>query len=140
MLKIKKLSENAILPKRMSKNAAGYDLYAAEQVTIEPMSRSLIKTDIAIEMPPNTCGRILSRSSWASKLNIDVAAGIIDQDYTGNICVLLVNNNVYKFVVNKGERIAQLVLQVIVCPEVIEVRELSQTIRGEQGFGSTGKN
>lgn len=98
ILKVKKLSENAILPVRASSKAAGYDLFSAEDKVIEPLGKALIKTDISIAIPPKHYGRIAPRSSLAWKNHIDVGAGVIDEDYRGPVGIVLFNHSKEEFV------------------------------------------
>jgi dUTP pyrophosphatase len=135
---VKKLSEKAVLPKRGSSHAAGYDLCAAHDGIVPSRSKALIKTDLAIMVPPGTYGRVAPRSGLAWKHSIDVGAGVIDEDYRGNVGVILFNLSDVDFEVKEGDRIAQLVLEKIVTPEVEEVEELDESARGAGGFGSTG--
>jgi dUTP pyrophosphatase len=137
-LKVKRLSENAVLPVRASAGAAGYDLFAAEDQVINPAARRVIKTDISMAVPPMHYGRIAPRSGLSFKNGIDIGAGVIDEDYTGPVGVLMVNNGTAPFEVKKGNRIAQLLLERVSQPEVEEVEELPRTERGAKGFGSTG--
>lgn len=144
-LKAKKLSSNAKLPTRGTKDSAGYDLYSAENVVIERMGQKLIKTDISVEIPsspfgPGTAmaGVIQSRSGWAVKKGIEKGAGLIDQDYRGPIGVLLHNHSDKPVEIKQGDRIAQMVLIPVFIPPVVEVEELDETDRGSGGFGSTG--
>eukprot|EP01025_Chloroclados_australasicus_P004610 TRINITY_DN1118_c1_g1_i1.p2 TRINITY_DN1118_c1_g1~~TRINITY_DN1118_c1_g1_i1.p2 ORF type:complete len:191 (+),score=24.97 TRINITY_DN1118_c1_g1_i1:70-642(+) len=137
-LQIKKLSEKAIVPTRGSKKAAGLDLYSSEGLTIPARGRALVKTDIAISLPGHTYGRIAPRSGLAVKHGIDCGAGVIDEDYTGELKVLLFNHSDEDFIVGEGDRVAQLI---VVCIEQLEpqvVVELTATDRGSAGFGSTG--
>ena len=134
----KKLSEHAQLPKKGSEFAAGFDLYAAYDMTIEPMGKGIAKTDIAIKMHAGVYGRVAPRSGLAWKSHIDVGAGVIDADYTGNVGVVLFNHAQVPFEVKKGDRVAQLVLERYDTAEVEEVDDLEQTERGAGGFGSTG--
>jgi len=101
--------------------------------------KKLIKTDISIAVPKGTYGRIAPRSSLANKHFIDVGAGVIDEDYRGPVGIILFNFSDDDFVVNKGDRIAQLILERILTPDISVVDNLEQTDRGEGGFGSTGK-
>ncbi|XP_032615567.1 deoxyuridine 5'-triphosphate nucleotidohydrolase, mitochondrial-like [Hylobates moloch] len=119
---------------------AGYDLYSAYDYTILPMEKALVKTDIQIAFPSGCYGRVASRSGLAAKHFIDVGAGVIDEDYKGNVGVVLFNFGKEKFEVKKGDRIAQLICERIFCPEIEEVQALDDTERGSGGFGSTGKN
>lgn len=138
MLHVKLLSDLATLPKRGSIGAAGYDLSSAEKTTVPAHGKAIVKTDITIACPPGTYGRIAPRSGLAVKHFIDVGAGVIDEDYRGNIGVVLFNHGEQNFEINIGDRIAQLIIEVIATPDIIEVDTLPDTIRGTNGYGSTG--
>ncbi|NXH20846.1 DUT protein, partial [Bucco capensis] len=139
-LRFAKLSENASTPSRGSARAAGYDLYSAYDCVIPPMEKAVVKTDIQIALPSGCYGRVAPRSGLAAKHFIDVGAGVIDEDYRGNVGVVLFNFGKEAFEVKKGDRIAQLICERICYPELEEVQTLDDTERGEGGFGSTGKN
>lgn len=102
--------------------------------------KALVKTDIQIEVPVGTYGRVAPRSGLAWKNFIDVGAGVIDQDYRGNVGVILYNHSDTDFEIKKGDRIAQLIMERIVYPVVVEVESLTETARGAGGLGSTGVN
>ena len=137
-LQVKKLSSNATFPTRGSLYAAGLDLSSAEAGTIEARGKAIIKTDLAISLPPGTYGRVAPRSGLAAKFSIDVGAGVIDADYRGNVGVILFNHSDSAFHYSVGDRIAQLVVEKISMPVAFEVQELEDTQRGQGGFGSTG--
>ncbi|EXJ81616.1 dUTP pyrophosphatase [Capronia coronata CBS 617.96] len=137
-LLIKKLSPDATTPTRGSAFAAGYDLYASKPITIPSRGKALVSTDLAIATPEGTYGRVAPRSGLASKHFIDTGAGVIDADYRGEVKVLLFNHSEVDFEVKKGDRIAQLVLERIYTPEIVEVESLEESVRGAGGFGSTG--
>ncbi|XP_035889142.1 deoxyuridine 5'-triphosphate nucleotidohydrolase, mitochondrial isoform X6 [Phyllostomus discolor] len=139
-LRFVRLSEHATAPTKGSARAAGYDLYSAYDYTVPPMEKALVKTDIQIALPAGCYGRVAPRSGLAAKHFIDVGAGVIDEDYRGNIGVVLFNFGKEKFEVKKGDRIAQLICERIYYPEIEEVQGLDDTERGAGGFGSTGKN
>lgn len=139
-LRFSRLSEHATAPTRGSARAAGYDLYSAYDYTVPPMEKAIVKTDIQIALPSGCYGRIAPRSGLAAKYFIDVGAGVIDEDYRGNVGVVLFNFGKEKFEVKKGDRIAQLICERIFYPEIEEVQVLDDTERGSGGFGSTGKN
>ena len=141
-LKVFLHSELARLPKRADEGAAGYDLTSIENISIPPRSRSLISTGLSIQLPMYSYGRIAPRSGLSVK-GLDVGAGVIDESFRGIIKVLLINNNDKDFVVNVGDRIAQLLVEPIYYPDVEHVKsldDLSSTTRGDGGFGSTGVN
>ena len=148
-MRIKKLNDNAILPTLGSPFAAGYDLYSIDTVTISPQETVLIHTGLAIEIPEGFWGGIYARSGLASKKDLAPAnkVGVIDSDYRGEIMVALHNHGKQPQTVMTGDRIAQLIFHQhlsLVADENGEiwqvVDELSDTTRGEGGFGSTGKN
>lgn len=129
--------EDAQEPTRGSDEAAGYDLYSYENQTITPNKIKLIDTGISIRVPSGTYGRIAPRSS-VSKKGILVNAGVIDRDYRGPVKVMVHNLSNNDYVINKNDRIAQLILEQIKTPPVELVEELDDTERGDGGFGSTG--
>ncbi|EIW82519.1 dUTP pyrophosphatase [Coniophora puteana RWD-64-598 SS2] len=137
-LLIKKLSNKAKTPTRGSPLAAGYDLYSAEDKVIPARGKALIDTQLSIAVPAGTYGRVAPRSGLASKFMIDTGAGVIDADYRGTVFVLLFNLSDKDFQVSEGDRIAQLIIERIYTPEILEVEDLDETLRGAGGFGSTG--
>lgn len=130
--------EDSQEPTRGSDEAAGYDLYSYESETVVPKQIKLIDTGISIRVPEGTYGRIAPRSS-VSKKGILINAGVIDRDYRGPVKVMVHNLSNDNYVINKNDRIAQLILEQIKTPPVELVEELDNTVRGEGGFGSTGK-
>ncbi len=139
---IAKLKENAILPTRGSKSAAGYDLYACldADVTIEAGKVAKIGTGLSVEVPEGYFGGIFARSGLAVKEGLRPAncVGVADSDYRGEYIVALYNDSDTAKIVHHGDRIAQLlVLPYLECE--FEERELSETERGSGGFGSTGR-
>lgn len=166
MLKAQKLNEDAKLPVRHS-NSAGYDLYAAEDIFIEPNTKKSISTGLAISIPNSHFGRIVGRSGITLKTHLNVLEGIIDPDYRGEIKIMVHNTKIehkhyvkgyatidkpfesdienihlpgtYK--IRKGDKIAQLILTKLEANNLgdfIEVDELDETERGNNGFGSSG--
>ncbi|KAM8893687.1 deoxyuridine 5'-triphosphate nucleotidohydrolase, mitochondrial isoform 2-T2 [Spinachia spinachia] len=140
VLRFAKLSEHATTPTRGSTKAAGYDLYSAYDYTIGPMDKAIVKTDIQIAVPRGCYGRVAPRSGLAAKHFIDVGAGVVDEDYRGNVGVVLFNFSKDTFDVKKGDRVAQLVCERICYPDLVELKTLDETERGAGGFGSTGCN
>lgn len=133
-----KCHEHAIIPKRGSNLSAGSDLYSVLDYVIEPKSRCLISTGLKLQFPINVYCRIAPRSGIALKNGIDVMAGVIDPDYTGEVKVLLYNSSDIKFEVQRGDRIAQIIFEQFKFPNFSEVNEISETDRSSGGFGSTG--
>ena len=140
---VKKLNENAILPTYGSANAAGADLYACldADVTIEPGDTYLVKTGLAMELPEGYAGLIYARSGLAAKRGLAPAnkVGVVDSDYRGEIMVALHNHGKEAQTISHGERIAQLVVTPYIAADFALTEDLSDTARGEGGFGSTGK-
>lgn len=138
-IQIKKLSDKAKIPSQASKSAAGYDLYAAEEVLVNTIGRKLVKTNISISIPEGYYGRIAPRSGLAYKNGIDVLAGVIDSDYRGDIGVILFNTDSnLDFLVNVGDRIAQIIIEKCHSVNWETVETLDSTVRSEGGFGSSG--
>ena len=128
------------MPTKGSKLAAGYDLKSAYDYIIPANGKVIAKTDLAIRVPDGTYGRVAPRSGLAAKNHIDIGAGVVDQDYTGNVGVVMFNHAREDFEIKKGDRIAQFICEKIEYPELEEVASLVATDRGEGGFGSTGTN
>ncbi len=133
---------NHELPKYETAASAGMDLRAnlSESITLKPMERTLVKTGLFIELPVGFEAQVRPRSGLALKKGITVlnSPGTIDADYRGEIGVILINLSIEDFVIENGERIAQLVIAKYEQAEFVEVNELSETSRGAGGFGSTG--
>ncbi|TMX02101.1 hypothetical protein EJD97_022587 [Solanum chilense] len=136
--RVKKLSNNAVLPSRGSPLSAGYDLSSATETKVPARGKALVPTDLSIAVPEGTYARIAPRSGLTWKHSIDVGAGVIDADYRGPVGVILFNHCDVDFEVKIGDRIAQLIIEKIMVPEVEEVDDLDSTVRGSGGFGSTG--
>ncbi|KAI3323604.1 putative Deoxyuridine 5'-triphosphate nucleotidohydrolase [Xylariaceae sp. AK1471] len=139
-LLVKKLSDKARLPTRGSAFAAGYDMYSAQAATVPARGKVLVDTDISIALPANTYGRVAPRSGLASKHSIQTGAGVIDADYRGQVKILLFNHSDVDYSIVEGDRIAQLIIERIYTPDVCEVADLEESVRGAGGFGSTGTN
>ena len=140
IVKVKKLNDNAVLPKYGTEFSAGADLVnAGGDVVIEPGKTVIIHTGIALEIPVGLVGLVYARSGMATKRGLAPAnkVGVIDSDYRGEIMVALFNHGTEKHVIENGERVAQIVIAPYVTATFVE-GELDDTIRGEGGFGSTG--
>lgn len=161
-LRIKLLSENATIPTRNNPTDSGLDLYAAEDVIIEPGETVIVKTDIAVGLEPGYEAQIRPRSGVTAKTKLRVQLGTVDADYRGNVGIIVDNvavsqsksayyhalngdmlgntftvpTSTYK--IHKGDKLAQLVVVPIVMPSVEIVDELNDTARGNNGFGSSG--
>ncbi len=142
VLKFKRLREEALLPERKTDGSAGYDLRAciAAPLTLEPGDLVLLPTGLGAEIPQGTAGFIFTRSGLGVKHGVAVSngVGVIDSDYRGEIHVGLRNGGKAPYTIQPGERVAQLILMPVCTPPVEEVDQLSETLRGQGGFGSTG--
>jgi dUTP diphosphatase len=141
-LRFRRLSAAARPPAQAHEGDAGYDLHAAEAVTIAPGERASVGTGIAVAIPSGQAGLVVPRSGLAARHGISVvnAPGLIDSGYRGELRVLLLNTDrTEPFSVDPGDRIAQLVLVDVGTPDLEEVTELDETTRGVGGFGSTGR-
>jgi dUTP pyrophosphatase len=138
-LGVKKLTYDAIVPTRGSDGAVGYDLYSSEDAVVPCQAgRALVGTGITVVLPQGVYGRVAPRSGLAVKHCINVGAGVIDPDYTGEIKVVLFNHGENDFEIKIGDRIAQLVLERCETPPIEEISIVEDTERGSGGFGSTG--
>ena len=133
-----KLDKKAIMPTRAHETDAGLDLYAPESVAIFPRGSACIDTGVHIELPINTVGMIKSKSGLNVKHGI-TSEGVIDVGYTGSMVVKLYNHSDKPYTVNKGDKISQLVILPIITPTLELVDELTESERGDGGFGSTGR-
>ena len=142
-VQIKKLNSKVKLPKYKTDGSSGMDLMAflESPVNLKPQESELIPTGISIAIPEDTEVQIRPRSGLAAKSNISVlnTPGTIDSDYRGEIKVIIYNHGDENFLVNNGDRIAQMILAPVVKMELEEVNSLPESIRGKGGFGSTGK-
>ena len=137
-LKIKRLKPEGKIPTRAKSSDAGYDLYSVVDVLITPTARELVATGIAIEIPEGYYGRIAPRSGLAVKAGVDILAGVVDSGYRNEVKVVMINLGQGLVSVNKGDRIAQLIIEKCHDVEWEETEELSDSDRGEGGFGSSG--
>ncbi len=141
-LPVQKLKEEATLPSRAHEGDAGLDLYACEAAHIGPGERWSVGTGVGVEIPEGHAGLVLPRSGLARDHGISLvnAPGLIDSGYRGELRVLLLNTDPAEtFRVEAGDRIAQLVLTPIATPEPVEAIELTESVRGRAGFGSSGR-
>lgn len=139
-LLVEKTNEKAIIPFQAHEGDAGMDLFSVEEITLKPMERKLIHTGIKIQLPKDTEAQIRPRSGLALKYGITVlnTPGTIDEGYRGEIGIILINLGSEEFKVEEGMKIAQMVIKPTLTLKVEEVVELTETTRGENGFGSTG--
>lgn len=132
------LDKGAYMPTRAHEADAGLDLYAREGAVVSARESVKFDTGVHIELPPNTVGFLKSKSGLNVKYGIS-SEGVIDEEYTGSIVVKLYNNSGRDYIVNKGDKISQLVILPILKPELELVDSLDATDRGDNGFGSTGR-
>lgn len=142
-VKLKKLTPDAIIPTYGTEFAAGADLYSSikEDIVINPKETKFINTGIALEIPNGLVGLIYARSGLACKKGVAPAnkVGVIDSDYRGEIIVALYNHSENPLIISYGDRIAQFVLTPYITANFEEADELSESVRGNGGFGSTGR-
>ncbi|KAJ6333887.1 hypothetical protein OIU78_010903 [Salix suchowensis] len=136
--RVKRLSENVVLPSRGSPLSAGCDLSSTSAAKVPARGKAIIPTDLSIAVPEGTYARIAPRSGLTWKHSIDVGDGVINADYRGPVRVILFNHSDIDFEVKVGDRIAQLIIQKILPPNAVEGEDLDATVRGAGGFGSTG--
>lgn len=140
-IRIKKLDKELETPRYAKKGDAGLDLRSVKDVVIEPGEREVIGTGVAIELPENYAGFVQPRSGLAAKQGLTIVntPGLIDSGYRGEICVIALNTDKHQAIdIKRGDRIAQLVIQKLPVVELELVNELSDSERGESGFGSSG--
>jgi dUTP diphosphatase len=141
-LRVSRLESGAVLPTRAHQGDAGLDLYAAEAAHIGPGERWLVGTGVAVEIPEGHAGLVLPRSGLAREHGISLvnSPGLIDAGYRGELRVLLLNTDPAEtFKVEPGHRIAQLVIVPVAIAELVETEALAQSVRGDGGFGSSGR-
>ncbi|MBT6774226.1 dUTP diphosphatase [Candidatus Woesearchaeota archaeon] len=138
MIKIKKLSEDATLPRYAQPGDAGMDFYSNEEITILPNERKLVSTGISMAIPKGYVGLIWDKSGIATKHGIKTMAGVIDSSYRGEVKILIHNLSNQTHKIEKNTKVAQMLIQPVEQKEISEVIELDQTERGTGGFGSTG--
>jgi dUTP pyrophosphatase len=137
VLRFKQLDPRAVLPRRGSALAAGLDICSIEVVELQPKQRAMVRTGLAVAIPPGFYGRVAPRSGLAAKNGLDVLAGVIDSDYRGEICCVLYNTGDEIITLPAGSKICQLIVEQIITPEAAWVNDLDATARGAGGFGST---
>ena len=137
VLRFKQLDPKAMLPQRGSALAAGLDLCSIEEAELQPRQRAMVRTGLAVAIPPGFYGRVAPRSGLAAKQGLDVLAGVIDSDYRGEIRCVLYNTGDEVVSLPAGSKICQLIIEQIITPEAAWSNDLDSTARGAGGFGST---
>ena len=138
VIKIKKLTEGAKVPQYAHPGDAGMDFFSNEEMILRPEERKLVSTGISMAIPEGYVGLFWDKSGLAVKNGIKTMAGVIDAGYRGEIKILLHNLSTEEFKIEKGMKIAQMLIQPVEVREIVEVEDLEETERGEGGFGSTG--
>lgn len=141
IVRFKRLRENAVIPTRGTPVAAGLDLYAVESAIIPVGQYGAVSTGVALELPSGYEGQVRPRSGLALKHGVTVlnSPGTIDEDYRGEVKVILINHGGRPFEIKAGDRIGQLVVAPVAILKVEETQDLTSTSRGDKGFGSTGR-
>ncbi len=139
LLKIKKVHNDAKVPSFAHPYDAGLDLYALEEVKVEPGKVTRIRSGIALEIPDGYVGLCWDKSGLSMNHSIKVLGGVIDSGFRGELIMGVINLGIETYTFEKGHKVMQLLIQKVEHPEVIETDTLSETSRGEGGFGSTGK-
>ncbi len=140
-IQIKRVGDHTLpQPSRASTGAAGYDLSASEDLVLLPSQSAAIRTGFAWAIPPRCVGLVRPRSGLAVRSGIDILAGVIDSDFRGEVCAVLINHGNSPLKIKQGDRIAQMVVTLAATDVLVEVHTLDDTMRGAGGFGSTGTN
>ena len=134
---IKKNNEEATIPPQATEGDAGYDLYSLEEVTLAPMTRTVVKTGISIAIPMGFYGRVAPRSGLAVKKGLDVLAGVVDAGYRGDVGVVLINLSSENVTLEKQSKVAQLIIEKCHDVDWMETNDLSESERGDGGYGSS---
>jgi len=137
-IKVKKLKEDAKLPTKGHPGDAGFDFYATETVVFKPGKQERVHTGVAIEIPEGHVGLIWDKSSISFNLGLKVFGGVIDAGYRGEIIMCLLNTSKKEVILEKGHKIAQMIIQKFEDCDIVEVSELTDTVRGHGREGSTG--
>jgi dUTP pyrophosphatase len=137
-IKVKKLHKDAIIPRYNREGDAGMDLYAVENVILWPNEPVAVSTGLSVELPKGYVALVWDKSGFALKEGIKTMAGVMDSNYPGEYKIVLLNTTNQYYYIDKGDKIAQLLIQPVMSAEVEEVSELSETSRGQSSFGSTG--
>ena len=139
VLRYIKLTPRAYPPEKMTEGSAGYDLKSPKTGAILPQRKLTLQTDLSLEIPKGYVGKIYPRSGLADQYCITTLGGIIDSDYRGNVSIILMNlHKVNTFIIQRGMRVAQLLIEPVVQPTLKEITVLTATPRGTGGLGSTG--
>jgi dUTP pyrophosphatase len=136
IIKAKKIHKDAIIPKHLLHGDAGLDLHSVEDVVLKPGERFAVPTGLAFEFPEGYVALIWDKSGLALKKGIKTMGGVIEHTYRGEYKIIMLNTDREDLVIKKGDKIAQMLIQPVMSVEVKEAKELSQSARGNHGFGS----
>ncbi len=139
IIKIKRLNKKVSLPSYAYYGDAAFDLYTAEEIVFEPGKQMMVSTGVAMEIPDRYMGLIWDKSGLAIKHGLKVLGGVIDSGYRGEVMVGMINLTNEIYTIEKGHKVAQMIIQKTEMVEIEEVEELSDAQRGDKGFGSSGK-
>lgn len=139
LMRVKRVHPEAVLPSYARSGDAGMDLHALEETTVRPGEIKQVRTGVAMEIPDGYVGLVWDKSGVAQKFGLKTLGGVIDSGYRGEVLVGIVNLSVQEYTFEKGHKVSQMLIQRVESAEILEVDELTETIRGEGGFGSTGK-
>lgn len=139
LVKVKKLHPEAKIPSYAHAFDAGMDLYALEDTEVQPGQVARVRSGLAMEIQEGFVGLCWDKSGVSTNHKIKTLAGVIDSGYRGEVLMAVMNLGAEPYVFKKGEKVLQMLIQQVEHPEIMEVEELAQTLRGDLGFGSTGK-
>lgn len=139
VLKFKKLHPEAVLPSYAHDDDAGMDLFSIEKKVLKPGEHYLFKTGVAAEIPPGYFVSVRDKSGLAAKHGLHVLGGVIDSGYRGEWATILINLGQEEYTIEKGDKLSQAILQPIEHAQILAVDRVSETVRGQGGFGSTGR-
>ncbi len=138
-MRVKKMVPDAVIPQYAHPGDAGMDLYASQDISVNSQEIARIPTGIAVHIPEGHVGLVWDRSGLAIKFGLKTLGGVIDSGYRGEVMVGIINLGKESYAFKKGERVAQLLIQKVERVQIEEVESLDESVRGEGGFGSTGK-
>ena len=137
-VRIKKLNEEAKLPEYAHQGDAGMDVFGLEEVVLQPGERAIVPTGVAMAVPEGHVALVWDKSGRAVKEGLTTMAGVIDSGYRGEVGIVMLNTSQEAVTIEKHQKVAQILIQPVVSPQLQEVEDLDDTSRGEGGFGSTG--
>ncbi len=138
-LRIKKLEEQAKLPERAHLSDAGFDLFAGMAYNVRPGDRVQVSTKIALEIPKGYVGLIWDKSGLSQSKGLKTLGGVVDSGYRGEVMIGIINLSDRAYTIERGDKVAQMLIQKYEAPDIVEVQELADADRGDGAFGSTGK-